>query len=62
MTKEKWYEIFSMICANFQKKLWDLDGQVSAETWHIQKKFILQYIAEVDQATEVYEMENRSKK
>lgn len=59
MTKEKWQESFDKewFKANIEAgKLMEHNP----ENWEIYKDILLKFVKDVDQATEVYNMENRN--
>jgi len=58
MTKEKWLNVVD------QENMKAQDGSpafLDPENWHIAKKQILNLIKNIDEATEVYNLENKVK-
>jgi len=58
MTKNKWLDVVELENVETQNKY---PSDLSPETWHVAKKAILDFVQAVDEATEVYNMENKGK-
>ena len=59
MNKEKWHEIHQEETLVKLKKM--MTKEFTPENWQVYKKATLEYVSEMDEATEVYNMENKSK-
>jgi hypothetical protein len=58
MTKEKWREIVKEEQRKAETKAM---GTATPEKWPVARESMLDYIAEIDKATEVYNLENTTK-
>ena len=61
MTKEKWADVSGKIFADYTTKFMKLRGdRQSPEGWAEHRELIVTLVKEVDEATEVYNMENKN--
>lgn len=58
MTKEKWFDVVELTSAETQDRY---PSHLTPETWHVAKKAIMDMVKSVDEATEVYNLENKVK-
>jgi hypothetical protein len=58
MTKEKWLDAVDQ---ENQKAQYAYPEYLSPENWHVAKKAIMDMVKSVDEATEVYNLENKVK-
>lgn len=56
MNKNKWHEIFLEEINTYQND--SISISVGPENWHEEKRKLLKFVKNVDQATEVYNLEN----
>jgi len=58
MTKEKWLDVVENENFKAQDKY---PAYISPENWHVAKQAILDCVKNIDEATEVYNLENKVK-
>jgi len=59
MTKEQWFDVLEQETSDFQDRIDVVDP--SPEKWPVYRFELTQFLKKMDEATEVYNMENKGK-